>query len=156
VAVDFQAMSIDYITAKDEIFGIANVAFITATQAASLTYQPIICFPGLLVQPPNVAQIYAECDFVVVTEEQSAFANVNGQRLYESVALFTMRLYAPKIDSASLRTAEAMAVLIKDAFRLPSPSGEIWFKRQRSSVVAGIDTKNQVNLVVTSTYKTEK
>ena len=149
-------MSITYLQAKDEIFGVCNVAFLAAVAASSLLYTPQLVFPSSVVVPPDPTQIDAECHFIVVLERQACMTSVGGVKLYESVGLFSLKVFSPKLDPASLLIAETIASSVRDAFRAQSPSGEIWFKDQRCSVVAGTDTRNQVNVVVTCTYKTAK
>ena len=149
-------MSIRYLAAEDEVFGVVNAAFVGALAALGLAYVPAINFPGQLVAPPNVNQIYAECSFSVVTEHQASLSRVAGVSIYETVALLAVQIYSPKTDASALRIAKIIAMAVRDAFRLPSPSGEVWFKDQKLSPVAGSDTKNQINVVVTCTYKTKK
>jgi hypothetical protein len=149
-------MSMTYLQGKDEIFGVANTAFGVAAIAQALAYTPKLIFPGMLSVPPDIQQIYGECSFSVVTEHQVSLSNVNGVKIYETVALFAMRLFSPKQDAAAFRIAETIGTAVKNAFRLPSPSGEIWFRNQRLSQVNGTETKNQINVVVTCTYKTQQ
>jgi hypothetical protein len=138
---------IEYVAAEDEIFGVANVAWLAA--APGLT----IVFPGVLKVEPPIDQIYAECSFVVVKESQASLAKVNGLSIYEATGLLAVQVYAPKADPSSMRTAKLIASAVRDAFRKPSPSGEIWFRDQKVSPVNGNTTKNQVNVVVTCTYR---
>jgi hypothetical protein len=146
----------NYLDAKDEIFGIANAAWTVALETLLLDYEPQCYFQGIQNATPNAEQIYAELSYVVVKEQQSSLANVNGTKLYESIGLFAMQVYAPKTDVSAFRQAETIASAVRDAFRQPSPSGEIWFTNQRATPVTGNAVRNQINVVVNCTYQTAK
>jgi hypothetical protein len=141
---------IEYVAAEDEIFGVLNVAWLAAANGATLV------FPGLLQVEPPIDEIYAECSFAIVKESQASLAQQNGKSIYETTGLLAVQVYAPKADSSSMRTAKEIASAVRDAFRKPSPSGEIWFRDQKVSPVGGNTTKNQINVVVTCTYRTLK
>lgn len=150
-----QTVSIDYIAAKDEVFGIVSDTF-AAVAPESFDPVPALYFPGTLVAPPDPNVSYAICGFSVVTEKQSALASLLGVSIYETVALMSFQFYTPRTDVAALRKAETVGSAIKDAFRKASPSGEIWFRDQKLANVAGNETRNQVNVTAVCTYKTEK
>jgi hypothetical protein len=147
-------MSVDFLAGKDDIFGIANAAFVSAAAAAGLAYTAQINFPDVLALPPNVDQIYAECSFVVVTEKQIALSRIGGKKGYQTVGLFAMQVFSPKTDASALRVAQTIASAVRDAFCQPPIPTEVWFRDQRLTPVSGSDTKNQTNVVVTCTYKT--
>jgi hypothetical protein len=147
-------MSIEYIDAQDELFGMTKQAFDIAITGVDPA--PSLFFPGDLISPPPVNEIYATCSFVVVTDGQSGIGAPGGVSLYEAVGLLTVQIYAPKQSASSFRTAQEMADAIRNVFRGHSTSGEIWFRNPRVTPVGGNTTMNQVNVVVTCTYKTEK
>lgn len=147
-------MSITYLGAQDEVFGVMNAAWLAAVEAADLSYMPIISFPGALVVTPDPATIYAECHFSVVAEKQVGLSQQGGVKLYQSTALLIAQVYAPKTDASALRTIQTIGSALRDAFRQLSPSGEVWFSNQRFTPVSGNDTRHQVNTVVTCVYKT--
>lgn len=147
-------MSIDYISAEDELFGICNTAFLAAAQVQGLAYSPQLNFPGLITDPPNVTQIYGACSFSVVVEHQSSLACSGGTKQYETVGLLVLQVFSPKSDQTALRIAKMIASSVRDAYCRPSPSGEVWFRDQKVSPVSGSETKNQVNVVITCTYNT--
>jgi hypothetical protein len=151
-----QVVSITYLQAQDEIYGMANVAWKAASIAAGLSYTPKLCFPDKVVPPPDVEQIYAEASFVVVTADQATLSRYQGASTYEETGLFALQVYSPKKGAASLRVAQTIAAAVRDAFCKPSTSGEIWFRKQKVTPVSGNETKNQVNVVVTCTYRTTK
>lgn len=149
-------MSITYLEAEDEVFGVFNVAWNEAVTAAGLSYVPQVVFPDIAVGAPDASQVYVEVYFQVVTENQTAMAQQNGQNVYQSTALFNAQIFAPKQDPTALRIIKIIGEALKDAFRVPSPSGEVWFRNQRLSQVAGNATRNQVNVVTNCVYKTIK
>jgi hypothetical protein len=153
-------VSITTLQAQDEIYGMANVAWIAAATAAEaavgLSYTPKLCFPDKIVALPPVDQLYAEASFVVVTEEQASLSRYQGESSYEAIGLFALQVYSPKKGAANLRVAQTIAVAVRDAFCKPSTSGKIWFRKQKATPVGGNETKNQVNVVVTCTYRTTK
>jgi hypothetical protein len=147
-------MSIEYIDAEDELFGMVNQAF--ALAITGITPAPSLFFPSDLNVPPSPNDIYATCSFVIVTDGQSGIGAPGGKSLYEAVGLLTVQIYAPKQVASAFRTAQEMADMIRNVFRGHSTSGEIWFRNPRVTPVGGNTTMNQVNVVVTCTYKTEK
>ena len=149
-------MSIEYIAAEDEMFGIVNGAWIAAYEAQNLDYVPQLFFPGQLELPPQTKQIYARCSFSVVTDKQIGLANAGGLSLYETVGLLAVQVYAPKTVVSSFRSAKQIASLVRDAFCKSSVSGELWFRDQKLTPTSGNETMNQVNVVVTCTFKTTK
>lgn len=149
-------MSITYIEAQDEIFGIANRAWTAAMVGLELTYPPRLYFPDHVVAPPDVDELYGECSFVVVTANQATLNSYRGVSLYEEVGLFALQIYAPKKKASAFRKAQLIGSAVRDAFCKASPSGEVWFRAQRVSPVTGNETKNQINVVVTCIYRTSK
>jgi hypothetical protein len=149
-------VSITYLQAEDEIYGIANRAWVSSIDGSGLHYQPKLYFPDSPVPPADVDEIYARCSFSVVTAEQASLSRYQGVSTYEEDGLFAMQIYAPKKKASALRTAKQMADVVRNAFCTPSTSGEVWFRGQRVSPVAGNETKNQVNVVITCTYRTTK
>lgn len=149
-------MSITDIQAEDEIFGIINTAWTAGLSAVTLPYIPKIYFPDKIVPVPPVDEIFAECNLAIVIANQASLARYQGKSTYETVGLAAIQIYSPKQSASALRTAKIIGGAIKDAFCAPSPSGEIWFRGQRLTPVAGNSTRNQVNVVVTCTYKTIK
>ena len=146
-------MSFTYLEAEDELFGIANTAWLAAVGTADVDFAvpPTMVFPGMLFVPvPNL--IYAECSFQVVLERQSAVGQSNGLKLYETTGLLVIQVKSPKSDVSALRTAKSLACAVKDAFCQPSPSWEIWFRNQKLTQVSGNETRNQVNVVITCVY----
>ena len=149
-------MSITYLDAEDEIFGICNTSWIQGCTEQALAYRPQLTFPGTIAAPPSPKEVYAECSYSVVTEHQLTLSSVGGAKLYETVGLFALQVYSPKTDATALRTAKIIAGFVRDAFCRSSPSGEVWFRDQRLTVVSGNEIKNQVNVVVVCSYKTQK
>lgn len=147
-------MSIAYLNAEDEIFGVVSAAWLAAI--VGISYAPTLFFPGAIDPARPVDEIYAECSLVVVKEAQTVLANQDDKSIYESTALFAVQVYSPKSDPAALRTAKVIGSALLDAFCKPSPSGEIWFRDQRLTPVSGNTTKNQLNVVITCVYRTIK
>lgn len=149
-------MSIDLISAEDEVYGIVNSAWLSSIADLSLPYSPVLSFPGQLQSAPNVDQIYAEVSMSVVKAQQDSISRYQGMSMYEYIALLAVQVYSPKNDASSLRIAKQIAVQIGNAFCKPSPSGEIWFTNQKVAAVAGNVTRDQVNVVVTCTFRETK
>jgi hypothetical protein len=149
-------MSIEYITAQDEIFGVANAAWIAAAEAQSLTYTPAMFFPGDEQLEPPVDQIYSEVNYANVKSSQASLSNWNSISVYEDLALFTLKVYCPKSAVTAYRTATVLADAVRNAFRKKSPSGEIWFRNQRVAPADGNATQGQINVVVTCVFRTLK
>jgi len=142
------------IQAEDEVFGIANSAWLAAIVGIDLTYVPAIYFPDAIVSTPDPTQIYAECDLKIVLSKQASLCRYQGQSFSDNIGLLSIQIYSPKQSGSSLRVAKIIGATIKNAFCKPSPSGYIWFQGQRITPVAGNATRNQVNVVVTCTYRT--
>jgi len=149
-------MSIAYIAAQDEIFGIANAAWIAAAEAQTLGYTPLIFFPDDEQPEPPVDQIYSEVNYANVKSPQASLGSSNGQSIYEDTALLTLKVYCPKSDKTAYRSATIIADAVRNAFRKQSPSGEVWFRNQRLAPVDGNPTQGQVNVVITCVYSTIK
>lgn len=149
-------MSITTIQAEDEIYGIAKRAWVSSIAGKGLAYTPKLYFPDKVVPSPDVDEIYAQCSFSVVIAEQASLSNYQGESTYEEDGLFVLQVYAPKKKATALRIAQEMAVVVRDSFCKQSPSGEVWFRGQKVTAVAGNAIKNQVNVVITCTYRTTK
>lgn len=149
-------MITQYIDAEDEIFGVANTAWKLAIAESGLDYNPKIFFPGQIKPTPDVTQIYADCSFSVVTDGQVGLNNYQGLSLYETVGLMLIQIFSPKLDPVAQRMTKMVADKVRNAFCKPSPSMEIWFRQQKLAPVSGNPTKNQVNVVVTCSFRTAK
>lgn len=148
-------MSIPYLDAKDEVYGMVNTAFTDA--ASGITPSPRLSFAGAgIAPPPNVDAIQADCSFVVVTSSQASLSNNQGKSLFQDVAMLTLQIYAPKKAVGAFRSAEQLGEAVRTRFCKPGVSGEVWFRDQRLSPVAGNETRDQVNVIVICTYKTLK
>jgi len=147
-------VSITYLEAQDELYGMVNAAMAAAAPTVGLTYTPALYFPDTEVVPPNIDVLYAEASFVVVTAEQASLGSIRGVSMYEETGLLAVQVYSPKANPENLRIAQQIGEAIRTVFRGRSTSGAIWFRRQKLTPVAGNTTKNQVNVVATCIYKT--
>jgi hypothetical protein len=139
-----------YSDAIDNMFGMVQAIW---NQAASIVgYTPILRWPGeeIAAKPP-VDQIWSRVSTQIVTDEQTAFANNNGVRLYHAKGLLFIQLFCPRTN-ADLNIGRQFAQFIREGFRKESPDGNIWFTNQRILELPPTDTNYPINVVVTFEY----
>ena len=148
----------NYLQARDEIYNSLQLAWLLiVSQIQPLPANtPIIVWPGQAIPDPSAEIIYGKPNLTVVNKSQISLRRNNGLSLFQSSALFTFQIFAPKSDAAALDQSLILAAAIEAVFCKSSQSDDIWYRNSRYTPVSGTDTMNQINVVSTCVYQTEE
>jgi hypothetical protein len=146
---------VTFAEAQDEVFGVVSTAWLAAV--ADMTAPlPVLIWPGEAVPEPDSLLIFGTPFLEVITKSQKTLRRIEDKSLFEADALFTMSIFAPKVDASALDQAVIIGSAVEIALSKASPSGNVWFRDARSTPVAGQATLNQVNVVVKCVFQNQQ
>ena len=148
-------MSTDYITARDEMFGIAETVFDDSATSTLIGYKPDVRWPAdPKPSVPDVTKVWARVSHQVVTDGQAALANAQGQKLYEAKGLLFIQFFSPRNVGGMYDKVLQLALVMQEAYRDPSPTGEIWFRNAKVVQLPEEATSYPINFSTEFSYKT--
>lgn len=144
--------------AEDEMFGLLQATWLAAVAllVPAPAETPQIIWPGEAVPDPDSTILFCTPNLEVLTRPQKTLRSNTSGRLFESTALFSVSIFAPKSDADARRQAVALGMAIEKSVGKASPSGSIWFRNGKSSPANGTATQNQVNVVTTCVYQDQQ
>lgn len=145
-------MTTNYVQAIDEIFSLANAAFV-ANAAAIVGYLPDIRWPGVAeAGTPDASKFWARVSQQTVLEEQTTLSGEDGKKRYTASGLVFVQLFCPFSDVAAMEKGRALAVMARNAFRGKTTSGKVWFRNARINELAPADGAYRFNVVTEYEY----
>lgn len=146
---------IGYLDATDEMYGVIKSVLLDDTRwPLLLGYTMDVRWPGdALGTKPDMTRLWARVSKQVVKDSQSALANANGQRVFETIGLLYVQLFCPRNQPATLQNGSNIAVAMQAAFREQSPSGEIWFLNQAIREMPETPENYPITVVTEFRYK---
>jgi hypothetical protein len=146
------------IEARNEMFGVLQTAWNVAVALLdpAPTETPSIIWPGEAVPEPDSALIYCTPNLEILTKNQKTLRRIQNKSLFETSAIFSTSIFAPKSDLTALSVALILGAAVEVAVSKASPSGCIWFRGARSGPANGTETQNQVNVVATCVFQNQQ
>lgn len=145
---------IDYSSACDKMFSIANAALIAASE--NVVNIADIRWPGTERQqsPPDNVYWARVSEQVVVSGQTSLSNNVGfgGSKRYDTIGLLFIQLFCPKSDPAAVPNGRLLQTALVNAFRAPSGDSNLWFRNQTPKPMTYNPTNYQFNVAVTYQY----
>jgi len=141
-----------YADAKDELFGIVNTA-IKAAIASRIIERIKVHYPGMngATEPPNDGY-WCRVFYTTIRDNQASLAKLNGISRYEALGQLVIQIYSPISAPGSLDNGNLLAESVRDAYRLPSPSGVMSFTNQLVRELGNTKSHYLTTVMVECTY----
>lgn len=144
--------------AADEINGVV----LTAWTAGAVTAIEGDIVGGLFWQgkpeKEKPGNFWARVTQQIVTQPQKSIVDENtfgaSKKRYETFGFVTVQVFAPEASKNAFRKGDALASLLRDAFRRSGQGGEVWFKNSRKMHQGNTKGELQWNVVAEFSYDT--
>lgn len=148
-------MSLSIEQALDEMFSLFYEAWQNGTTAI-VGSVPEVRWPGKEeAAPPPVDSYWCRVSTQEVDAQQSTLKSgiaPNEAQRYTSVGLLFVQLFCPMSDAEAKTKGDALAELVRNAFRGVETPGGVWFRNPRATPLSPQDNAYRFNIVVDYEY----
>lgn len=139
--------------ARDELFAMLKAAWDLSAGLAIGGDTPLVLWQGQENEPrPPADQPYARATVLHSDRNQASLAGADSLRRYDNTGVVIVQCFGPLTGGKGMTTAEALALIAKNAYEGKSSPGGIWFRRCRTNEIGPSDGWYQINAVAEFTY----